>query len=108
MAFLPRPDAARTAQDVEEIYALTAEELQRASTPEERRLAFRHGLLQAYEAGVDAQREVVHTFSHDRPTPIPPPPGPPQTLSSRPLGPPEDDPGTIPPDKPHWRGPGSE
>lgn len=92
MSYLPRPDAERTAQDVDEIYALTAEELQRAETAEERRRAFRHGLLQAFEAGVDAQREVVQSYSHDRPTPVPPPPGPGDLET--------EDPGTLPPDKP--------
>lgn len=80
---------------MDEIYALTAEELQRADTAEERRRAFRHGLLQAFEAGVDAQREIVQSYSHDRPTPIPPPPGP-GDLDM----PGERDPGTLPPDKP--------
>ncbi len=59
VAYLPRPDAARTALDVDEIYTLTAEALQRASTPAERVQAFRTGLLRAYGAGVDGQRELV-------------------------------------------------
>jgi hypothetical protein len=98
VAYLPRPDAAQTGQDVDEIYALTAEALQRAQTPAERVAAFRKGLLRAYEAGVDAQRLLVHDYEHDRPTPVPPPP------SEAP-----DDPGTLPPGpKPiagTWRGP---
>lgn len=85
MAYLPRPDAAQTAQDVDEIYALTAEALQRAQTPAERVATFRQGLLRAYEAGIDAQRVLLHTYEHDRPTPVPPPPVE------------EEDPGTLPP-----------
>ncbi len=59
MTYLSRPEPNRAAQDVDEIYVLTAEKLQRAQTPEERRRAFREGLLRAYEAGVDAQRELA-------------------------------------------------
>lgn len=86
MSYLPRPEADRTAQDVDEIYTLAAEELQRADAPAERRKAFRHALLRAYEAGVDAQRELVSSYAHDRPTPVPAAPAPD-----------EDDPGTLPP-----------
>lgn len=67
------------------VYALTAEALQKAKTPEERRQAFRTGLLRAYEAGVDAQREALEDFQHDRPTPVPP---------ARQEA--EEDPGTLP------------
>ena len=86
MSYLPRPDAERTAQDVDEIYTLAAEELQRATSASERRHAFRHALLRAYEGGIDAQREVLNTYAHDRPTPVPPAPAPE-----------EDDPGVLPP-----------
>lgn len=86
MSYLPRPDTERTAQDVDEIYALAAEALQRAQSPLERRKAFRTALLRAYEAGIDAQREVLHDYTHDRPTPVPPPPQEPV-----------EDPGTLPP-----------
>ena len=85
MTYLPRPEADRTTQDVDEIYALAAEELSRAATPDDRRKAFRHALLRAYEAGVDAQRELVTSYVHDRPTPVP----------LLPAG--DDDPGTLPP-----------
>lgn len=74
MAYLPRPDAARTGQDIDEIYALAAEELQRADSPETRRKMFRQALLRAFEAGIDAQREIIQNYPHERPTPIPPPP----------------------------------
>jgi signal transduction histidine kinase len=90
MSYLPRPDYERTAQDVDEIYTLTAEELQQAETPEERRRAFRLGLLRAYEGGIDAQREILADYTHDRPTPVPPPPTPVP-------GPLDDDPGTLSP-----------
>lgn len=100
VAYLPRPDAERTAQDVDEIYTLTAEALQRASTPAERVRAFRVGLLRAYEAGVDAQRELERDYEHDRPTPVPPPPDAPVAPA---------DPGTLPPGpRPTaglWKGP---
>lgn len=86
MSYLPRPDTERTTQDVDEIYALAAEALQVADSPAARRKAFRTALLRAYEAGVDAQREVIHDYAHDRPTPVPPPP------SAT-----EEDPGTLPP-----------
>lgn len=84
MTYLPRPDPDRTDQDVTEIYALAAEELQRASDAEERRRAFRLALLRAYEAGVDAQRELINSYVHDRPTPVPPAPVE------------DDDPGALP------------
>ena len=95
VTYLPRPDSERTAQDVDEIYILAAEALQRAQTPEERRNAFRQALQRAYEAGTDAQREIVQAYSHDRPTPVPPPPS-----SSPPAA--EEDPGLLPPGpRPH-------
>jgi hypothetical protein len=98
VAYLPRPDASQTAQDVDEIYALTAEALQRAQDPAERVAAFRQGLLRAYEAGIDAQRQLTYAYEHDRPTPVPAPPVEPAT-----------DPGTLPPGpRPvagTWRGP---
>lgn len=87
MTYLPRPEPERTNQDVTEIYALAAEELQRAEDAEERRRAFRHALLRAYEAGVDAQRELINSYVHDRPTPVPPAP-----VRD------DDDPGTLPKD----------
>ena len=87
VTYLPRPDADRTAQDVDEIYALTAEALQRARSPEERRRAFKEGLLRAYAAGVDAQREILREYQHERPTPVPPAPESPGSS----------DPGTLPP-----------
>ncbi len=83
--YLPRPDVDRTAQDVDDIYALAAEELQHADSPAARRAAFRHALLRAYEAGTDAQRELIASYTHDRPTPVPP----------APVHDP-DDPGTLP------------
>jgi hypothetical protein len=87
MSYLPRPEAERVEQDVDEIYALAAEDLQRADTPGERRKAFRLSLLRAYEAGVDAQREVLQTFAHERPTPVPPPPArDPEDPGTVPLG----------------------
>jgi hypothetical protein len=97
------------AQDVDEIYSLAAEAIKEAGSPEERRKAFRRFLLHAFEAGVDAMREIQQSYSHDRPTPIPPPPGP-GDLDV----PDEDDPGTLPQDKPHmvptstWRKPKPE
>jgi hypothetical protein len=84
---------------VDEIYALTAEKLQQARTPQERVRAFKEGLGRAYEAGVDAQRELSLEYPHDRPTPVPPPPIEPV-----------EDPGTLPESKPQatpgglWRG----
>lgn len=69
-SYLPRPVANRTGQDVDEIYALVLDELQHA-TAENRGKIFRNGLLRAYEAGIDAQREVVHNYPHDHPTPLP-------------------------------------
>jgi hypothetical protein len=95
VTYLPRPDAERTAQDVDEIYALTTEALQRAATPAERVRAFRTGLLRAYEAGVDAQRELERDYEHDRPTPVPAPPAAAA-----------DDPGTLPPGPKPTRAPG--
>jgi hypothetical protein len=88
---------------VDEIYALTAEKLQQAHTPQERVRAFKEGLGRAYEAGVDAQRELSLEYPHDRPTPIPPPPETPF----------DSDPGTLPASKPRapgglWRGPKKE
>ncbi len=74
MSYLPRPDAARTAMDVDEIYLLTVEELRTAKTPEERREVFHKALLSCYQAGTDAQREIIRTYEHVRPTPVPPPP----------------------------------
>lgn len=87
MSYLPRPDADRTGEDVDDIYALAADELRRAETPEERRRYFKQALLRAYDAGVDAQREIVLSYAHDRPTPVPPPPDP-------------DDPGVLPVEHP--------
>lgn len=84
MTYLPRPEPERTDQDVTEIYALAAEELQRADTAEKRRHAFRHALLRAYSAGIDAQRELLNSYVHERPTPVPPAPVD------------EDDPGVLP------------
>jgi hypothetical protein len=86
-SYLPRPEPNRVEQDVGEIYTLAAEQLQRARSPEERRQAFRHALQRAYDAGVDAQRETMHDWEHDRPTPIPAP----HSDSD------ETDPGTLPP-----------
>lgn len=74
MSYLPRPDAGRTAEDINEIYTITSEELRLAKTPEERRAVFRRGMLRSYEAGIDAQREILAEYIHDRPTPAPPPP----------------------------------
>jgi hypothetical protein len=91
MSYLPRPDAARTGEDVDEIYALAAEELLRAETPDARRKSFRRALLRAYEAGVDAQRELVQSYQHDRPTPVPAPPA--TNLEGG-------DPGVLPPAQP--------
>ena len=65
MQYLPRPDSERTAQDVDEIYALTAEELQKARSPDARRRIFRMALLRSYEAGVDAQRELYRKLPQD-------------------------------------------
>jgi hypothetical protein len=76
MTYLPRPDAERTGQDVDEIYALAAEELSRADTDVARRRAFRRALLRTYEAGIDAQRELIQSYPHDRPKPLPPAPEP--------------------------------
>lgn len=87
MPYLPRPDAERTGEDVDEIYALAADDLRLAETPEERRKAFKQAILRAYDAGIDAQREILLSYVHDRPTPVPPPPDP-------------DDPGTLPIDRP--------
>lgn len=86
VSYLPRPEATRTGEDVDEIYALAAEELQLADTPGDRRKAFRLALLRAYEAGVDAQREINQSYPHDRPTPVPAAPD----ASEAP------DPGTLP------------
>lgn len=75
MSYLPRPDAPRTGQDIDEIYALAAEELARAESSEARRKAFRQALLRAFEAGVDAQREIIQHYPHEHPTPLPILPG---------------------------------
>ena len=89
MSYLPRPDIDRVTQDVDEIYLLAAEALQRCLTPDERRCAFKQAMLRAYQAGADAQREIVRDYDHDRPTPLPRP---------LPTGPDDqDDPGTLPP-----------
>jgi hypothetical protein len=88
VTYLPRPDADRTGQDVDELYALAAEELQKATSPEQRRKMFRQILLRTYEAGVDAQREVYRDYPHTRPTPVPPAPDASED---------GDDPGTLPP-----------
>jgi hypothetical protein len=74
MSYLPRPEAERVAEDVDLIYSLAAEALQRASSPADRRKSFHTALLRAFEAGVDAQREMLHSYTHNHPTPIPPPP----------------------------------
>jgi hypothetical protein len=86
---LPRPDLDRVTQDVDEIYLLAAEALQRCLTAEERRNAFRQAMLRCYQAGTDAQREIIRDYDHDRPTPLPGP---------LPTAPGEDDhdPGTLP------------
>lgn len=76
MSYLPRPEAARVTEDVDLIYNLAAEALQRALSPTERRKAFHTALLRAYEGGVDAQREMLHEYTHNHPTPVPPPPEP--------------------------------
>lgn len=89
MSYLPRPEANRTAEDVDEIYALAAEELRKALSPEERRNAFKQAMLRAYEAGIDAQREIIQTYAHERPTPVPPAP---------PIE--DEDPGTLPSGRP--------
>lgn len=88
MSYLPRPEANRTAEDVDEIYSLAADELRKAVTPEERRHAFKQAMLRAYAAGVDAQREIVQNYAHERPTPVPPAPIE------------DDDPGTLPTGRP--------
>lgn len=85
MSYLPRPEANRTGEDVDEIYALAADDLRLCETAEDRRKSFRQALLRAYEAGVDAQREILQSYVHDRPTPVPPAPVE------------DDDPGTLPP-----------
>lgn len=59
MSYIPRPDPLRREQDVDAIYDLAADALLHASTAERRRTAFRQALLQAYDAGVDAQRGVL-------------------------------------------------
>ncbi len=104
MTYLPRPEAGRVAQDVDEIYSLAAEAIKEAQSPDERRKAFRRFLLHAFEAGVDAMREIQQSYSHDRPTPIPPPPGPGDLDDD------EDDPGTLPYSAPTstWRKPKPE
>lgn len=91
MSYLPRPDSNRTGEDVDEIYALAADELRKALSPEERRNAFKQAMLRAYEAGVDAQREIVANYVHERPTPVPPPPN---TDAD------EEDPGLLPSARP--------
>lgn len=73
MPYLPRPDIERVTADVDEIYLLAAEELQRSLTAEERRNAFKQAMLRCYDAGVDAQREIVRDYDHERPTPLPQP-----------------------------------
>ncbi len=83
MSYLPRPNADRVKDDVDVIYQLTVEQLQKADTSEDRRKAFQNALRSAYDAGVDAQREIVVRDAHERPTPVPPPPD-------------EDDPGMLP------------
>lgn len=85
MSYLPRPSSNRTGEDVDDLYALAADELRKAETADERRGVFRRCILRAYDAGVDAQREILTSFVHERPTPVPPPP----QL--------EEDPGTLPP-----------
>ena len=90
-SYLPRPDIAQVTQDVDEIYLLAAEALQRCLTAEERRTAFKQAMLRAYQAGVDAQREITRDYQHDRPTPLP------QPLPTKPNGLDHDDPGTLPP-----------
>lgn len=87
--YLPRPDIDRVTQDVDEIYILAAEELQQSMTPEERRNAFKQAMLRSYDAGVDAQREIVRDYEHDRPTPVP------QLMPS--ANEHSNDPGTLPP-----------
>jgi hypothetical protein len=90
MSYLPRPTPRRTQRDVDEIYQLTVEALREATTPEKRREAFQAALLRSYEAGVDAQRDIVTEYAHTRPTPVPPPP----------VEPSEEDPGTLPDGRP--------
>ncbi len=80
---------------MDEIYALAAEELRKADSPATRRKAFRHALLRAYEGGIDAQREILQSYPHDRPTPVPPPHAAGTTDASG-----EPDPGVLPPAPP--------
>lgn len=91
MSYLPRPEISRVTQDVDEIYLLAAEALQRCLTAEERRDAFKQAMLRAYQAGADAQREIIRDYEHDRPTPLP------QPLPKAPNGLDHDEPGTLPP-----------
>lgn len=88
--YLPRPDLDRVTNDVDEIYLLAAEALQRSLTPSERRDAFKTAMLRAYQAGTDAQREIIRDYDHERPTPLP---GPMPTSN----GAAQMDPGMLPP-----------
>lgn len=67
VSYLPHPDPERMAQDVDEIYALTAEELQLAASDTDRRQAFKRGLQRAYAAGTDAQRAIVERMGYREP-----------------------------------------
>jgi hypothetical protein len=91
VAYLPRPSAERTAEDIGEIYQITVDELRRAKNPEDRKEVFRRGMIRCYEAGIDAQREVVTEYTHERPTPVPPPPVNDEEAT---------DPGLLPSEKP--------
>lgn len=88
MPYFPRPDLERVTQDVDEIYLLAAEALQRSLTGDERRHAFKQALLRAYQAGSDAQRDILKSYDHTRPTPLP---------QAMPIDPNKLDPGTLPP-----------
>ncbi len=67
VSYLPHPDPDRMAQDVDEIYALAAEELQLAASATDRRQAFKRALQRAYAAGTDAQRSIVEQMGHREP-----------------------------------------
>ena len=98
-SYLPRPDIERVSQDVDEIYLLAAEELQRSLTAEERRTAFKQAMLRCYDAGVDAMREITRDYQHDRPTPLPQPLPTSNGINKG------NDPGTLPTGRPRTKPP---
>lgn len=60
MAYLPRPDPERVQHDLDGLLEFVTPDLTRARTEAERLRYVRRALFLAFEAGVDAQREITY------------------------------------------------